>query len=271
MAEPGQSFDPRGGGRHLRVLQRVLADLLTGTFGVEWDTRDRGKDRNVVWEIAGIGEDLVAEFSSRSRAIEIEKSRLVEEYVARHGRRPPSSVIIRLRAQATLTTRPAKQVCSLAELTEQWRARATAVLGDATWWASTITGGGARPTLRADDIPLDVIGEVGRSVVAEVSQQRATWRHWNLWAEASRQTMGWRFASVQDRETVVGMVVEAAAAASLPLTPPRAGDQSDRLPPRRRQQPIPAPALGRLLLNRTAGRKTDCSRERATPQVQSST
>jgi ATP-dependent exoDNAse (exonuclease V) alpha subunit len=45
-------------------------------------------------------------------------------------------------------------------------------------------------------------------------------RRWNLYAEASRQTMGWRFATTRDREAIVGMVADAAEDASLRLTPP---------------------------------------------------
>lgn len=43
-----------------------------------------------------------------------------------------------------------------------------------------------RPTLRADDIALQVVAEVAVSVVGAVSEKRSTWRHWNLSAEASR-------------------------------------------------------------------------------------
>ena len=39
-------------------------------------------------------------------------------------------------------------------------------------------------------------------------------------AEASRQTMGWRFATMHDREAVVAMIADAAEQASLRLTPP---------------------------------------------------
>ena len=56
--------------------------------------------------------------------------------------------------------------------------------------------------LRADDVPLVVIGEIGRSVVEVVGEKRSTWRRWNLMAEASRQTMGWRFASIELAERV---------------------------------------------------------------------
>ncbi|MEZ5112734.1 MAG: hypothetical protein R2693_04450 [Nocardioidaceae bacterium] len=65
-----------------------------------------------------------------------------------------------------------------------------------------------------------MIGEVALSVVGAVEEKRSTWRHWNLWAEASRQTMGWRFASAEDREAVVGMIVDAAKQESLTITPP---------------------------------------------------
>src|SRR5699024_5596490 len=64
------------------------------------------------------------------------------------------------------------------------------------------------------------VTELGQWVVEVVGEKRSTWRRWNLTAEAARQTMGYRFATTQDREAVVGMVVDAAEQASLRLTPP---------------------------------------------------
>jgi conjugative relaxase-like TrwC/TraI family protein len=201
--------------------EAVFADHMTRTFGVEWEARDMGRDRNPAWAISTVPEELVQEFSTRARHIDAEKDRLIAEYVARHGRQPSTATIIRLRAQATLATRPEKQVRSLADLTAEWRTRATGVLGhDATGWARTITGNDKPLLLRADDVPLDAIGELGQSVVEVVGQKRSTWRRWNLMAEASRQTMGWRFATMQDREAVVAMIADAAEQASLRLTPP---------------------------------------------------
>jgi hypothetical protein len=120
----------------------VLADHITRTFGMEWEQRDRGKDHNAAWELAAVSEPLIREFSSRSRDIEIEKDRLVEEYVAQHGRRPSSAEVIRLRAKATLTTRPEKKIRSLADLTAEWRGRAGKILGTgAPEWARRVTTG----------------------------------------------------------------------------------------------------------------------------------
>lgn len=130
--------------------------------------------------------------------------------------------MLKLRAQATLATRPNKDVRSLADLTTEWQQRATHVLGqDATTWARALTSGEMLPaTVRADDVPLEVIGQIGRAVTGVVGEKRSTWTRWNLHAEASRQLMGLRFASTMDRTAITGMVVDAAEQASLRLTPP---------------------------------------------------
>lgn len=61
---------------------------------------------------------------------------------------------------------------------------------------------------------------MGRSVVEMVGEKRSTWRCWNLMAEVACQTVGWRFATVEDREVITAMVADAAEQASLRLTPP---------------------------------------------------
>lgn len=204
------------------LYNATLADRITGTLGLAWEARERGRDRTPAWEVAPVPEELIEEFSSRSREIEDETLRLIARHVEKHGRQPSKTTIIKLRAQATLATRPEKQVHSLADLTRNWRLRADTVLGeDATGWAGALTASGARGGLfRADDIPLDTIADIGLQVVETVGEKRATWRRWNLHAEASRQLMGIRFATASDREAVTGMVTDAAEHASLRLTPP---------------------------------------------------
>jgi len=201
--------------------EAVFADHLTRALGVDWEQRERGRDRNPTWAITAVPEALVEEFSDRARHIDIEARRLVEEWAATHGRRPSRATIIKLRQQATLATRPEKDVRSLADLTAEWRQRAGRVLGrDATSWATGVARGERPLVLCADDIPLDVLDRIGSDVVAVVGGKRSTWRRWNLYAEAARQTMHWRFASTSDREAIVGLVVEAAERASTRLTPP---------------------------------------------------
>lgn len=201
--------------------EAIVSDRLTRTLGVDWERRPRGRDRNPAWEITGVPQSLVEEFSSRSADINTGTDRLIEAYVANHGRRPRPATIMKLRQQANLTHRPEKQIRSLADLTARWRGRAARNVGeDATTWARRLTANPPRRLRRADDIPLDLIEKVGRDVVAAVGEKRATWRRANLYAEASRQTIGWRFASVTDREAVTGLVVDAAERGSLRLTPP---------------------------------------------------
>ncbi|MDR1186857.1 MAG: relaxase domain-containing protein, partial [Bifidobacteriaceae bacterium] len=178
------------------LYNAVLADQLSRVVGVGWEARDRGRDRSPAWEIQGVGEELVREFSSRSADIAEETARLAARYRADHGREPSRRTVIRLRQQATLATRQDKQLRSLADSTAEWRRRAAGILGaDAALWARGVAGSGEPLALRADDIPLDVVEALGREVMGRVGEKRSTWTRWNLHAEATRQAMGWRFAS----------------------------------------------------------------------------
>ena len=75
-----------------------------------------GQDRNPSWAITDVPEQLVAEFSTRARHINEATDALVADYVAQHGKRPSPATIMKLRAQATLATRPEKPVRSIAQL-----------------------------------------------------------------------------------------------------------------------------------------------------------
>src|SRR3954454_11784350 len=198
----------------------LLADRLSRDIGINWELRERGADRSPQWEIVGVSDELIAEFSSRTREIELKKDELITEYVARHGRMPSPKTIVELRAQATLATRPPKELRSLVDLTAEWRRRASERLGvDATAWAATLLSVGGAP-LTVDDVPLAAIEGIATDVVTAVEVKRAVWTHWNLIAKASKQTMDLRFATTSDREAVVSMVVDAAQRQSLSLTPP---------------------------------------------------
>lgn len=200
----------------------VLADRITQVLGVGWEARERGAGRSTAWEIAGVSQGLMDEFSSRTRDIEQAKDRLVADYVEKHGRQPSPKLLWQFRQQATLETRPPKQQHSQSDLTARWRERASQVLGEdaPTWAAALLASSAADPLLRADDIPLDDLDAVAAVVVEQVGDRRATWKRWNLHAEAVRQTMGLRFAAAQDRDTITRQIVDAAEHASLRLTPP---------------------------------------------------
>lgn len=206
-----------------------LTDHTARLLGVSWVPVDRGKDRNTGWEIDGVPADLLAEFSRRTTGASDEDGegiaeatqRLIDEFVAEHGRTPSRTTVAKLRQQATLETRPQKEVRSLAELTAQWRERATAVLGeDATTWARQVLANSTTPVrLRADDLGSDQVGDIAAVTLMEVTNRRATWGRWNLHAEAMRQLMGIRFVTTEDRVAALDRIVEHAETESLRLTP----------------------------------------------------
>jgi conjugative relaxase-like TrwC/TraI family protein len=267
----------------------VLADRLGPDLGVEWELRERGADRNPLWEISGVGDGLIREFSSRSREIELEKDRLITAYRAAHGRMPSAKKVVELRAQATLATRPPKEIRSLEDLTAEWRTRAERqVGGSAPSWAAALIGRSSGQPLTAADVPLDAVRAIGADVVGQVSASRSTWSHWNLMAEASKQTMDLRFASTRDREAVVGMIVDAAEQLSVSLTPPelaaspaafRRGDGTSVFRPRHsvkyssqavldaearlldRASTVGGPTTSPLIVERVTRRATKLSRE----------
>lgn len=79
---------------------------------------------------------------------------------------------MKLRQQANLSNRPAKHIHSLADLTNLWRSRTTDHIGtDPVAWARETTSNPPVRQLRADDVPLDFIEEVGRRVVAAVGEK----------------------------------------------------------------------------------------------------
>ncbi|MDR1152488.1 MAG: relaxase domain-containing protein, partial [Bifidobacteriaceae bacterium] len=148
----------------------VLADNLARTLGLAWERRTRPREKNPAWELARVPEALIGEFSTRTKTIDTETDRLISQYTTTKGHRPSQRTILRLRQQATLATRPDKQLHSLADLTANWRQRAAVVLDDdATSWARQATSV-REPVvlLRTDDIPVETIEELGRSVVAAV-------------------------------------------------------------------------------------------------------
>jgi conjugative relaxase-like TrwC/TraI family protein len=223
------------------LYNAVLADRIAGSFGLAWGRRERGRDRNAGFELAAVPEELCREFSSRSRQIDESAERLITGYRERHGRDPSPRAAIRMRQHATLAPRPSKQVRPLAQMADEWRERAGRALGcDAAAWAREVVAAGLpAPMLRADDVPLGLVEQIGVAVMGAVGDRRATWRRWNLHAEATRQTMHWRFQTLQDRETVLDAITDAAERASVGVTPApavtpaefRRGDGSTRLRP----------------------------------------
>ena len=216
--------------------QGVLSDLLTDRLGVGWDARTRRHSDRPRWEITGIPEELMAEFSTRSDHIETAKDNLIERFVADHGRRPTGVEIIRLRQQATLATRPAKTQRSLAEMTDAWHHQATPHLPrpdspDAHAvenWVGLWRDRNTLPLLREGDLDAAMLGDAAAVVVDTVAEKQATFRRDNLLDEAHRLLAGVRFATPAARIAAAEQVTDLAVERSLNLTPPELVHTPDR-------------------------------------------
>jgi conjugative relaxase-like TrwC/TraI family protein len=201
--------------------QGVLSDLLTETLGWGWDGRTRRHSERLRFEVEGVAESLMAEFSQRAVAIEGRKEALVAEFSAARGRQPTSTEVLDLRRRATLETRPPKEHRSLAGLTSRWRQRAEPYVGtDQESWVTSLADRNDLPLLRAGDLVDEILADAAEVAVQRVAERRATFSRANLLAEVHRQLHGVRFVSPEDRIAVGERTTELAIGRSLLLSAP---------------------------------------------------
>ena len=199
----------------------VLSDYLTEALGWGWEGCARRHSDVPKYEVAGVSARLQEEFSSRSTDIEAAKEVLVAAFVASRGRQPSAREVLKLRQQATLSTRPDKHVRPLAELVDGWRGRAREVLGsDPIAWVETLVGRNDLPLLRAGDLADEMLLEAAKVAVHTVAEKRATFARSNVFAEVLRQFHGVRFATADDRMAVVERTSDLAVGEALLISPP---------------------------------------------------
>nr|WP_238356302.1 MobF family relaxase [Kribbella italica] len=195
----------------------LLADGLTRRLGVDWDLRDRGEQRNPGFEITGVPDDLLREFSSRTEQIESN----LELLLSRRASAPSRQEMYALRQQATLMNRPPKHLAKpLADLMVDWRRRADVALGTnaRTALADCLTDVPDRLLTHADLSP-ETLDAYGATVVLALQARRATWTRWNILAEAARQTRLLRLATTKDRLDTLEAIADRAEHHSISLTP----------------------------------------------------
>lgn len=198
----------------------LLFDALHEQLGTDTDIRIPViSTHNPSQQLTGIDEDLIREFSNRSRLINVETDRLVAGWTTEHGHPPSSATVIKLRQQATLATRvpKAELPTPLHELSRDWKARAAArgfppdgVLA-ATINRSRITPFGFT------DFTLDWVCAVATLTRERVAHKRSTWNRWNLLAEAERVCAQVRCHTAADRSALMDAVATVAEQQSVPL------------------------------------------------------
>jgi len=203
------------------VHNALLADNLSLRLGVMWQLRERGERRNAAFEIDGIPDELIREFSSRTEQIEANLERLLAE--RGDDNRPLSrSETYLLRQQATLMNRPVKHHARpLADLMRAWRERADQVTcGRAAEIVESSLDQATDRPLSAADLSDETIQAYGVTTVLALQTKRSTWTRWNLLAEAARQSRLLRMASSADRLQVLEAIVRSAESQSISISPP---------------------------------------------------
>ncbi|MFF1880591.1 MobF family relaxase [Pseudarthrobacter sp. NPDC058196] len=198
----------------------LLFDALRAQLGTDTDIRIPAfSTHNPSQQLTGIDEDLIREFSNRSRLINLETDRLVAEWTKENGHPPTTATVIKLRQQATLTTRvpKAELPTPLRELSSQWKARATAKeFQPEDVITATVNRSKVSPFVFEDFAP-DWICALATVARERVAQKRSTWNHWNLLAEAERVCAQVRCRTATDRSVLMDAVATTAEQQSVPL------------------------------------------------------
>ena len=201
--------------------QGVLSDLLTQALGYGWEARARRHSPRPRYEVTGVPEALMAEFSRRADQVDRWRSEQAEAFAAAHGRQPSPVEHMRIRQAATIATRPAKSHRRLSELTEEWRDRAGRHVPRERQvaWVASLAGRNDLPLLRSGDLADPILADAAEAVLAEVAERHATFSRMNLLAEAHRLLHGARFASPDQRVEVAERVTVLATVRSVALAP----------------------------------------------------
>jgi conjugative relaxase-like TrwC/TraI family protein len=203
------------------IYDCLIADAVSQSTGAGWSLRDRGARRSPAFEIDGIHDDLLSEFSTRSTQVQATLRVLLEEFRTANGRTPSRVEMLRMRQLATRKSRPAKQLRALPELLADWRARAALVIAEPLErLVGRVFHVGAHAG-RFNTVDAEVLQSLAATVVDAVSERRSTWTPWNLIAEAARACKTLRMATPADRIRLVEHVAQLAIDAyCLQLTPP---------------------------------------------------
>ena len=202
------------------VYDCLIADAVHRDTGATWSLRSRGERRSPAFEIDGVDDGLLAEFSTRATQVQASLRDLLDDFRETKGRTPSRPEMIRLRQLATRKSRPAKQLRGLPELLRDWRERATRLLPEPVERMLTRVLHNPRAAASAE---LDgaVLRQLAADVVDTVTEKRATWTRWNLLAEAARASKTLRVATPADRLRLVDRIAQRAIDDHcLQLTPP---------------------------------------------------
>jgi conjugative relaxase-like TrwC/TraI family protein len=147
----------------------LLADEIARRLPVRFGGRHPGPRRSPAFELDGVDDALMTEFSSRATQIDEAMTGVLTEFYATHGRGPNRIEIVRLHQQVTRSVRPKKHVTPLADSMTLWRARATERSGKTPveLTAAVLRASRTSP-LGSDRIPAPVIDRLAEHTLEHV-------------------------------------------------------------------------------------------------------
>ncbi|MHB2029773.1 MAG: MobF family relaxase, partial [Acidimicrobiales bacterium] len=200
--------------------QGVLSDLLTAELGWGWEPHARRSSPAPKWEVAGVSQRLMEEFSTRTTAILDAKDRLITQFEEDHHRTPTDVEVLKLRQTATLSTRRAKKGVGLGDLTNEWSARALPYLDNEPMaWVHEL-GGRDVPAFASAQFEDEILLDIATTALEIVSSKRPTFSRANVQAEVFRQMQGVRFTTPAERILTATRATDLAVAQALLITTP---------------------------------------------------
>ncbi|MGH8871735.1 MAG: MobF family relaxase, partial [Acidimicrobiia bacterium] len=162
--------------RTIKIDQRTLSALyhanlrseMTRRLGVAWHQPEHG-----IAEIAGIDDEVLAEFSQRTRDVERRLDQKLERFRERVGREPTGQERWRLEREAVVDSRPGKEHGPTpADLRDAWRERTVALGHDPRLVVRRVIG----RQHRLDVIDDRVAERLASSAVVSLGERQSSWR-----------------------------------------------------------------------------------------------
>lgn len=175
----------------------LIRDEITRTLGLDFEEHSRGEDKQPVWEIAGMNEQVLAQFSKRRAGAQPVFDAKVRDYVERTGATPSRTMMREFWQQAILETRDEKRPAqSLAQLREQWFEEALS-LSNGEETVAEIRRLGAQANRVRPVFDMDVhADDVARETIELVTRRRSVFRRSHVHTALSCILAGYHFDAV---------------------------------------------------------------------------
>ncbi len=190
-------------GAAAQVLVAELESRMTRRWDLEWVRRPDGYG----YEIKGVGQELMEEFSSRRATISARVAEAARRYEQEHGRPPSQAMLNRMAQRANLATRKGKEhgAFDVAQMHAEWAAQLresarsglrgeelhelaprVSSLGGGAGAARRGTGGGAPDGAGSAALPREEEARVARKALSWVQSKKSAWTRSDL-----MQYLGW--------------------------------------------------------------------------------